>query len=50
MLLHSSLWFITAEGYRLKSAKKKGTRGKVQEKSRCTFPGVPPSEVAWGCT
>lgn len=37
MLLHSCLLFIIGERYRLKSAKKKGTRGKVQEKAGANF-------------
>lgn len=36
-LLHSWLWFITAEGYRLNAAKGKSTWGIVQEKPYASF-------------
>ena len=32
---YSWLWFITVRGYRIKSAKRKSTRARVQESSKC---------------
>lgn len=48
VLLYTQL-FVTAEGYKAKSAKEKGTQGKVQRRPGANFQGSLPGGITWLC-